>query len=138
MTDLYSVVITNIKDRCVEISFDGLDSDSSHVGTTKSFYLMLIRERNYYSKKDDLLGQLIYWDDMLDEEWLYRNLNSFIQYVQLGLYEGSQLFICLLILATKSKEERPYWTCSAKYPLLPYFLIIFLEYGLLPKNTFNT
>ena len=84
MTDLYSVFVTEIKDRCVEISFDGLDSDSSDVGDTKSFYLMMLRDE---ADKDDPLAQLVSWDDLLDEEWLYRNLNSFIQYVQIGEYE---------------------------------------------------
>ena len=87
MTDLYSVIITDIKDRCVEISFDGLDSDSSHVGDTKSFYLMMLRMWDLNAKQDDLLAQLVSWHDMSDEEWLYRNLNSFIQYVQIGEYE---------------------------------------------------
>ena len=90
MTDLYQVSISEIQGRCVSISVEGLKPFGRGLGGTKAFYLMILREAA--EDKDYISQQLGERNNMLDEEWLYRNLNSFIQYVKIGDYKCKIFF----------------------------------------------
>ena len=95
MTDLYNVYISEIegntlgltvltkilKDRCITFNIDCYLEESS-VGETKSFYLMIIRDFCY--DKNCTLSREIPDSRVTDDHtWVYNNINSYIQHVQL-------------------------------------------------------